>query len=34
MLFGILGANLLGNVYADKGVIKAGEIVIISGKDF
>ena len=34
MLFGILGANLFENMYAGKRVIKAGERVIITGKDF
>ena len=34
MLLGTLGANLLGNMLAGKGVIRAGEDTIMEGQDF
>ena len=34
MLLGTLGANLLGNMLAGKGVIRAGEDTIMESQDF
>ena len=34
MLLGTLGASLLGNMLADKGVIQTGEERIKAGKNF
>ena len=34
MLFGTLGASLLGNILASKGVIKAGEATDRAGQNF
>ena len=34
MLLGTLGASLLGNLLASKGIIRAGEGIIIAGQDF
>ena len=34
MLLGTLGANLLGNMLAGKGVIRAGEDTIMEGQHF
>ena len=34
MLLGILGASLLGNLLASKGIIKAGEETIRAGENF
>ena len=34
MLWGTLGASLLGNLLTGKGAMRAGEVIIRAGQDF